>query len=238
MLRIFLATAFLLAGGAVLADDAPRASVNYSKLADYQKRIDDLKDLDQLKVTARLGSKDAGVKPSDITLEAKLKSGQVVSIPIAADGAFTLPSSPELAREDPLFVSNQPKGTLGLDIKFDVKTPTVIAQPYAGLVRGAAQFNQAFKRQGTMASWFGPKAKGLLFAFTDGAHTLTLHTAKGDQVLKSGSLAEAQKHMKDLKLTDASGKSTFIYLPLDDDLLDENPQTAFDALPMGAIPAI
>lgn len=228
----------LLAAVPALADDAPRASLHYSDLKGYQERLDGLKDLDQLTVSARITSAQAGVKPADIKLSAKLESGQTVDIPIDAEGKFTLPSSPELEKEDPLFVSNQPKGTLGLNIKFDVKTPTVTAQPYKGLMLGAVQFNQAIRRQGVMVSMFGPKAKGLLFAFESGAHTLTLHTAKGDQVLKSVSLAEAQKNLKTLKLTDATGKGTFIYVPLDGDLMDENPRTAFDVLPMGAIPAL
>jgi hypothetical protein len=227
----------LLAAAPAFADDAPRASLHYSDLKGYQTRLDGLKDLDQLTVSARLGSSQPGVKPADIKLGAKLASGQTVDIPIAADGTFTLPSSPELDEEDPLFVANQPKGTLGLNIKFDVKTPTVTAQHYKALMLGAVQFNQAFKRQGLMASMFGPKARGLLFAFKDGGHSLTLHTAKGDQVLKSGPLAEVQKYLKSLKLTD-DGKSTYLYAPLDDDLMDEDPQTVFDVLPTAAVPAI
>lgn len=237
MFRIFPVTIFLLAAPA-LADDAPRASLPYSVLQDYQQRLDGLKDLDQLTVSASIGSTQAGVKPSDITLSAKLASGQVVGIPVDAQGRLTLPASPELQAENPLFVSNQPKGTLQLNFKFDIKTPTATTARYADLMAGARQFNQAMRRQGVMASMFGPKARGLLIAFGSGAHTLTLHTAKGDQVLKSGALAEAQAHLKALKLTDDSGKGTFIYVPLDDDLLDENPPTTFDVLPTGVVPAI
>ena len=227
-----------LFGAAALADEAPRASLHYSDLKGYQTRMDGLKDLDQLTVSARISSAQAGVKPSDIKLETKLKSGQTVDIPIDADGRFTLPSSPELTQEDPLFVSNQPKGTLGLNIKFDIKTPDKLTQRYADLLRGATQFNEAIHRQGMMASWFGPKANGLLFLFDDGVHSLTLHTAKGDQVLKSGTLAEAQVHLKDHKLSVTSGKGIFLYVPLDKYLLEQNPMTSFDVLPMGVMPAL
>lgn len=234
-----LACLFVLALSATAAAaDAPKASLHYSDLEGYQKRLDDLKDLDHIKEEARISSNRPGVKPSDIRLAATLASGQVVEIPIDAEGQLTLPSSPELEKEDPLFVSNQPKGSLGLNIKFDIKTPTTTTSRYADLMLGATQFNEAIRRQGFMASMFGPKTKGLLIAFDSGEHSLTIHTRKGAQVLKSVSLAEAQKHLKDLKLTDDSGKSTFIYVPLDDGLMDENPLTAFDVLPAGVIPAL
>ncbi|HEX7964889.1 MAG TPA: DUF2987 domain-containing protein [Gammaproteobacteria bacterium] len=238
MLRIVLAASLLLAGPAVLADDAPRASLHYSDLKGYLDRLDGLKDLDHLTAAASIKSAQAAVKPQDIKLTAKLKSGQAVDIPIDSDGRFTLPSSPELEKEDPLFVSNQPKGTLGLNVKFDIKTPTRLSDTYASLMLGATQFNEAIRRQGFMASMFGPKVGGLLIAFDSGGHTLTLHTTKGDRVLKSASLAEAQKHLKSMKLTEDSGKRTFIYVPLDDDLLDEDPPAVLDALPTGVIPAI
>src|SRR6185503_507522 len=156
-------------------DDAPRASLHYSDLKSYKLRLDGLKDLDHLSVNARIASAQPGVKPGDIKLEATLKSGQTVDIPIDADGKLTLPSSPALEREDPLFVSNQPKGTLQINIKFDLKKPTAATDHYAGLMAGATQFNTAMKRQGMMASMFGPKANGLLIAYDSGDHTLTLH---------------------------------------------------------------
>jgi hypothetical protein len=234
MPRIFLTIAALLVLAPAIADDTPRDGMSYSKLADYQKMIDELKELDQLNVIARMSSRDPKVKASDITLEARLKSDQVVSIPIAADGAFTLPASPELAQEDPLFVSNQPKGAMRLDILFKIKTPVVTAQRYADLMRGKTHLDVAIKRQ---AFTQGTKVHGLLFAFEKGRHTLTLHTARRNKVIRSETLKQARKHHTNVPLP-GDGKSTFIYVAMDDDLLDENPQTVFDALPIAVIPAI
>jgi hypothetical protein len=234
MRRTFLAIAALLALAPAIAEDTPRASLPYSKLMDHQKLVSKLKDLDQLKVSASLSSMNPKVQPSDITVEARLKSGQVVSIRVAADGSFTLPSSPELAQEDPLFVSNQPRGSMGLDIQVSIKTPAVTAQRYADLMRGVTQLDVAMMRQGLMKA---PKAYGLLFVFNNGGHTLTLHTSKGDKVIGSETLEQARKHVKNNQLT-GNDKSTVIYVAMDGDILRENPQTTFDVLPVEVVPAI
>lgn len=238
MLRGLLLSLLLCLPPSAPADEAPKASLLYSDLAGYMQRLDALKDLDHLKEDARITSNRPGVKPSDIKLAATLASGRVVGIPIDADGRFTLPSSPELEKQDPLFVSNQPKGSLGLNIKFDIKTPATTADRYRDLMLGATQFNEAIKRQGFVASLLGPKAKGLIIVFDSGDHSLIIHANHGDQVLKSNSLTDARKYLKDLTLTDDSGKATFIYVPLEDDLLDEDPPTSFDVLPSGVIPAL
>jgi hypothetical protein len=227
MLRTFLAIASLLVLAPALADDAPGEGPKYSTFVDILKRAEAVRtDMDQLKVIAKIRSRDPKVKPSDITLEAKLKSGQVVSIAIAADGAFTLPSSPGLAEEDPPFVANQPKGTMEVSVTFEIKAPAVAAQRYADLMRGLVQSDMVMKRMGVFQ---GPKAHGLLFVFDGGDHTLTLHSAKGTKVFNSESWEQARKHLK-AELSD-DGKSTYIYVPMDDDILDENPPTTFDALP-------
>jgi len=234
MPRTFLAIAALLVLAPALADDTPRASIPYSNLMDAQKLTDKLKDLDQLNVSTSIGSDDPQVQPSGITLEATLRSGQVVSIPIAADGTFTVPSSPELAQEDPLFVSNLPKGTMSFRTGFIMKPPTVTAQRYADLMRRGAQFNVGMVRLGLTEM---PKAQGLLFAFNEGGHTLTLHTKKKDKMLRSETREQARKYLKANHLPD-DGTSAFIYVAPDDKLLKENPQTEFDVLPVEVVPAM
>lgn len=238
MLRRYLAALLLVCSVCAGADDAPRAALHYSEIVGYLHRLDQLKDLDRLTASAHLGSTRPGVKPSDITMSAKLASGGVVELPIAADGSITLPTDPALAREDPLFVSNQPKGSLSFNVTFNVTAPARKTDSYAGLMAGAVQFNEAIDRQGIMASMFGPSANGLLFLYNDRGHSLTLHGTGGDQVFKGETLEAARKHLKSMTLTDDSGKGEYIYVPLEKKLLAENPATAFDALPIGVMPAL
>jgi len=240
MQRIFLAIVALLALAPALADDPPHdppyATVSYRQLADHQKLLDGLKNgLEHLNVSLRVLSKDPKVKPSDITLEAKLESGQLVSLAIAADGSFTLPSSSELAQqEDTRFMSNLPKGTLQFQDWCGIKTPTVTAQSYMDLLRGMYEFNVA---QNRIDGQLSPKAYGLLFAFNEGGHTLTLHNKKGDKVLSTETLKKARKHLKLNHLTGDEG-SAFIYVKFDKELMPENPQTTFDVLPVKVVPVL
>lgn len=212
--------------------ETARGTLPYSTFADQQKLVDRLRQLDQLDVHTYIRSKDASVKPSDIKVEARLKSGQVVSISIAADGTFTIPAMPALAQENPLFVSNQPKGTMELDFRVGIKPPALAAQHYVDLMRGLAQIDDAMKIPGVPPA---PKFRGLLFGFREGTHTLTLHTTKGDRVTKSETREQLHKDHKEASIPGAA--TMFIYVPLDEDLMRENPRATFDEVPVAVVPA-
>ena len=207
------------------------AVVSYGDLLEYQHRVDGLKDLTRLKVRTRISSTLAGVKPVDIKLTATLASGQAVAFPIDADGNLNLPVTPELERENPDVVSNQPKKTLQINFDLDMQKVTSTTLQYDDLMLGAQQFGEAIRRQGMMAKLFMPTIRGILVVYHQGSHTLVLHAPGGDQVLKGQTPAEAKDHLKDIDMSHAPAGTTLIFVPLDDKLLKDNPKVTLDAPP-------
>jgi len=64
-------------------------------------------------VNFTIGSKNPNVKIEDISIFIDAKAGRI-PLHINTNGIMTLPISPELAKENPRIVSNQPKGSMNL----------------------------------------------------------------------------------------------------------------------------
>ncbi|HEY1992079.1 MAG TPA: hypothetical protein VGH71_06415 [Gammaproteobacteria bacterium] len=216
-----------------VAADAPLAQIPYSQLLDYQQRVDSLRDLKQLKVWEHVSSKRREVKPADIKLIIMRDAahGGPLPIPLDQDGVFTLPELPALKAEDPMVLSNQPKGTMVMSVTWEIIAPTVTDMRYRELILGVQQYNEAMHRQGFMAALLAPKAIGLLLVYPDGGHRLTLHAAGGDQAIPSKSYKDAGDAVKGIDMSGMSAATTLIYLPLDDALLKQDPTVTLDSLP-------
>ena len=213
--------------------DVPVAQLPYTQLLGYQQRVDDLQDLKQLKVWENVKSSRHGVRPSDITLTIMRDASHGGPLAIAVDeaGNFTLPVTQALKDEDAMVVSNQPKGTLELSVNWEIGLPASTRLRYGQLLLGAQQYNEAMRRQGVMDSTLAPKATGLLLAYPDGGHRVTLHTAAGDKVIAAKSYKELGDAVKGIDMSGMPVTTTLIYLPLDKALLKEDPAVTLDAMP-------
>ena len=234
---LLILTTFL--STAAWSADAEMAQLPYSQMLDYQQRVAALKDLDQLQVTEQVASTRRGVKPGDITLTIMRDAahGGPVPIPVDTQGNFTLPVSAALQQEDPVVQTNQPRHTMQLRFNFNIRLPTKTSLQYSQLIRGAEHYNEAMRRQGMMASWFAPKAKGLLLIYAENGHSLTIHSTTGDKLIRSAPYRDMGTAVKGIDMSQLPAQATFILLLLDDDLLKQDPTVTLDALPQVVSPA-
>ena len=104
-----------------------------------------------------------------------------IPLPIAADGSFTVPVTDALLAEDPKIATDQPKGSMEINLSVGIIPPPAASVPYAWCLDAAAQAqeaaNLAAKAQGgLLGSLFGPTVRGLVVSFP-GTGTITLVSA-------------------------------------------------------------
>ncbi len=92
-------------------------------------------------------SSTQGVAVGEITLSIRRASG-TVAIDISENGDFTVPWSQELYDENPMVVSNQPKGTMNL--AFTIAIPEVRPKVIDGKVKYQDLFRQLLEAQKAM----------------------------------------------------------------------------------------
>lgn len=232
-MRISLLILTALLSTSAWSADAELAQLPYSTLLDYQQRVDDLKDLKQLKVWKHVDSSRHGVEPSDIklTIMRDAAHGGPLVMVVDEDGHFTLPVTQGLKDEDPVVVSNQPKGSMNLSVTWQILAPTTKELSYSQLMLGVQEYNEAMHRQGFVASMMAPKAEGLLLIYTDGSHHLILHAAGGDKVIPSKTYKEWGDAIKGIDMSGMPAATTLIFLPMDETLLKQDPALTLDALP-------
>jgi len=161
---------------------AETAKISYHALAELPAKFEAVPaaERDRVRLILRVLSKDAGHAP--ITMVAELPDRKI-DIAVAPNGDLTLPSDPGLAAADPVFMTNQPKGSLDLDFEFAAVLPNPTDFRYADLTLAATQANRLVEREAGVMSWMAPEVKGMLFT-CDGAPgcVLTVHRAAGDRI--------------------------------------------------------
>lgn len=120
---------------------------------------------DRLQARARILSKQPGVRPADIRLEIRARDG-VRRIAIDDDGRFEFPLDEGLRQENPLVVSNQPRGSLTLSVAILLRTPGARRFPYREIALGIDQMRAVIAADGASGRlqvagvelWFDPRA--------------------------------------------------------------------------------
>ena len=100
-------------------------------------------------VTFTVASKNPNVKLNNIVIFIDSRSGRI-PLPISTNGVMALPISPELMRENPNIVANQPKGSMTMVARIAVRgtLPDSVAENEDGLIRYSALFvAEKMKRQ-------------------------------------------------------------------------------------------
>ena len=129
----------------------------------------------RIRAVVSLESKAAGAKPKDITMVVQAKSGPI-NVSIGSDGEIrNFPISPELLKENPPVLSNQPKGSSQLRVGLEVVMPDSLTYSYRELAQLLDDANGEMKKQAGMLSMVMPRAKALSFQFRSGGkETVTI----------------------------------------------------------------
>jgi hypothetical protein len=115
-----------------------RATFEYNNLADPLVAIQSTRGVKDrnISVVPHIGSTRPNVRPDEIRLDILSESGRL-SIQVRPDGTFAFPLTQDLIDENPLVISNQPKGTLrlGAEGEFDLEFNDIEATVADGTAR-------------------------------------------------------------------------------------------------------
>lgn len=154
-----------------------------------------------------------------LTMTVLAKSG-AIDVPVAEDNSFALPLSEQLKDENPTVVTNQPKGTLSLQVGVRILLPQATHYGYSEFALGIAQANAMTKR-----------FAGMLWLFSKTADSLILRFRRPErQMLRIAA--------SDGALTLIADDSGTIFVRLDKKLAEENPMMELSEPALDALPAL
>ena len=125
---------------------------------------------------ARLVAKPGkGLKalPADFRLQVKV-NGQVLPVPVAADGTVQLPFRQDWADAGAVVQSNQPKGVVAVNMNFDARTPRGTRMTYAQLTESAPVLERGISQMAGLMSFMAPDVKALVLKFEKPGHSAVL----------------------------------------------------------------
>jgi hypothetical protein len=125
---------------------------------------------------ARLVAKPGkGLKalPADFRLQVKV-NGQVLPVPVAADGTVQLPFRQDWADAGAVVQSNQPKGVVAVNMNFDARTPPGTRMTYAQLTESAPVLERGISQMAGLMSFMAPDVKALVLKFEKPGHSAVL----------------------------------------------------------------
>jgi len=163
----------------LLAAGSATAAGHYLDLHKYVEPVARLGDLRYVFADLRMKSADPAVKPEAIALTIRARTGDI-AVPVGADGRFALPITRALVDENPEVSTNQPKGSLQLDVALDVRAEPRQSFDYALLGEMTAEYDRVVAGQKLTWRLFAPSAKGLVIRFAKGSDaTATVQLASG-----------------------------------------------------------
>lgn len=133
-------------------------------------------------------SSEPEVKASQISLTIQASKGPI-KLSLGSDGEIRdFPMSWELLGENPLILSNQPKGTLRLRVAINLKVPDELIFSYGRLNELLQEANAAIRKQAGEFAQMAPQGKGLIFEFEGkGQPTITVTSGSGSKTLRPDS---------------------------------------------------
>jgi len=158
------------------------------------------------------------IRPLVITILSK--NGRI-DVPVAADNSFAIPITDELRDENPTVLTNQPKGSLSLQVGVRVLLPQTTRYAYSEFWLGVQQANQMTKRFAGMMRWL----------FAEAADSLILRFNRPErQMLRIAA--------EDGPLTLIADDSGTIFVRSDKKLVEQKPMTELSEPALDALPAI
>lgn len=158
------------------------------------------------------------IRPLVITILSK--NGRI-DVPVAADNSFAIPINDDLRDENPTVTTNQPKGSLSLQVGVRILLPPTTRYAYAEFWLGVQQANQMTKRFAGVMRWL----------FAEAADSLVLRFSRAErQMLRIAA--------SDGPLTLIADDSGTIFVRIDKKLVEQNPMMELSEPALDALPAI
>ena len=163
----------------LFAASAASAAARYLDLHKYIEPVAKLDGLRYVFADLRMRSADPAVKPETIALTIRARDGDI-AVPVGADGRFALPITTTLVQENPEVSTNQPQGSLQLDVSLDVRAEPRQSFDYALLGDMSTEYDRVVAGQKLTWRLFAPSAKGLVIRFARGTDAVaTVRLADG-----------------------------------------------------------
>lgn len=184
-MKIMLGAALTIAiwGSSSMAWADDQAQVAYSRLGQINQRILAIDaqppETHDKFVTVMIATSSApSTEPIRIWIERKSGTQE---IPVDASGGFTLPTSPDLVKEDPMVHINRPKGTVKLEVGPKIKLPSAPFD-YAYVEAAKQQIDRTIRAQAASPDQ-APQMTALVLDFEPGKAGcgVTLKPASGPQ---------------------------------------------------------
>ena len=158
------------------------------------------------------------IRPLTVTI---LSRNGHIEVPVAADNSFAIPINDDLRDENPTVITNQPKGTLSLQVGVRILLPQATRYAYSEFWLGIQQANAMTKRFAGMMHWL----------FSESADSLILRFSRPErQMLRIAA--------SDGALTLIADDSGTIFVRIDKKLVEENPMMELSEPALDALPAI
>jgi hypothetical protein len=115
--------------------------------------------------------------PADFRLQLKV-GGQLLPVPVRPDGLIELPIRRDWAESGAVLQSNQPKGTVGINMSLDARTPPGTRMSYAQLTESAPIMERGIAEYAGFMSFMAPDVT-LVLKFDKPGHTAVLTLPDG-----------------------------------------------------------
>lgn len=168
-----------LSGFAKIAAAADTGSMPYAALYEAVQSALVTQKFDHLLAKATVQSKLVGVSPATIRLRIHARSG-IRDIEVAADGSFRFPIEDSLLAENPTISSNQPKGSLTLEVTLLLRPFLSLRVPYREIVNGLAQAGQVLAEDQNQRALV---VRGIEVRFAAGRSATVTLRARSEQLL-------------------------------------------------------
>lgn len=224
--RRFVAGALALLAGGTLARPAHAAdefaTLPYRTLIEnattFQNVAPDRRDRLALVQSLRPDGGNLVARPLTITILSK--TGKI-DVPVTNDNSFAIPLTDELRDENPTVITNQPKGSLSLQVGVRILLPQTTRFTYSEFWLGIQQANAMTKRFAGMMRW----------VFFDSADSLILRFGRPERQMLRIAAADGA-------LTLIADDTGTIFVRIDKKLVEENPMMELSEPALDALPAI
>jgi hypothetical protein len=116
--------------------------------------------------------------PAGLRLQVKV-NGQIVPVPVTAEGNIQLPIRQDWADAGAVIQSNQPKGVVSVNMNFDARTPPGTRMSYAQLTESAPVLERGISEMAGFMSFMAPDVKALVLKWEQPGHTAVLTLPDG-----------------------------------------------------------
>jgi hypothetical protein len=197
-----------LAWSAGLAAQSAPVGTPYAVLYQVLASSRDIARYDRLIAIERIESKLGDVSPDRIMIEIRARTGTLRLRP-ARDGAVDFPLTDALLAENPMVVTNQPKGSLTLSVTLGLKLPTSTRLPVRELLAALTQADQLLVRG---VDGLKGRVRGVELRFAPGSGAALTLRGRGERFLMADHLGRIVL-MRDADLSEADAIIDLSRLP-------------------------